>query len=193
VLPSTSLFTTGASTNYVDFPLQADAIVRTGSLFDTYHGDQSRPVVKEDITESSNYFLFYSFQTFRTYLIYFFEKFLAIWTRTGTIGSTYEQSVYTNNHIDTSLTFYKQDYTKAHAKGTALDETNTLILGHVCSFDGTNYTSLGGFFSQDKEGVAEFDSMSTLLSSLAENFFFKFKWKPYSTPRNDGKSPMHQQ
>ena len=175
VLPSTMLFGDVGGNQYWT---QTTETVSTGlgvEISDFRNGTRA----KYDIPTTYRYrLLFYSISQFRTYLIYFFEKFLAIWTRTGTIGSTYEQSIYTNNYPSRAVTLYKQGTTQAHTKGTALSEDTVLILGHVCDYDGINYTSLGGFFSNDKEGVAEYDSMSSFLTALCENLTVKFRWKP---------------
>jgi len=121
-------------------------------------------------------FLYYSIEKFRNTLNATIEVRLAIWTRSGIFG--YEPTVAQTGYPDTSLTFYKQTQTDAHTKGDALDETNTLILGHVANLSAGNYISLGGFFSNDKEGVADFDSLGSFLAALCENFVCKLIYKP---------------
>jgi len=131
---------------------------------------------KYDVPPSTKYlYLFYSIAQFRTYFGAFINTAIAYWTRSGLFG--YEASVGQTNYPDVSLTLYAPLNNTAYAKGTALDETNTLILGHVCENDGS-YTSYGGFFSNDKEGVSEFDSMSTFIAALCENFACKLIYKP---------------
>lgn len=175
VLPSNMVFGDVGGNEY--WTQTTETVNRSGVTDFIYINGATFPI-KSDSFSSNRYMMFYSISQFRTYLIFFFEKFLAIWTRTGTIGSTYEQSVYTNNYPSRAVTLYKQGTTQVHTKGTALNEDTVLILGHVCDYDGTNYTSLGGFFSNDKEGVSEYDSESSFLTALCENLTVKFRWKP---------------
>ena len=121
-------------------------------------------------------FLYYSIAQFRDRFAETIEERLGVWVRSGIL--TYAPEIAQTGYPDTSLTFYKQTKTDAHTKGDALDETNTLILGHVASYTGSTYTSLGGFFSNDKEGVAAFDSLGSFLAALCENFICKLIYKP---------------
>ena len=121
-------------------------------------------------------FLYYSIAKFTTQLEGLLQEYLGIWTRSGILP--YSPDIQTTGYPDTSLTFYKQTKTDAHTKGDALDETNTLILGHVAQLSAGEYISLGGFFSNDKEGVAAFDSLSSFLAALCENFLCKLIYKP---------------
>jgi len=132
--------------------------------------------VKSDIMPGArNEMLFYSIADFRDLLSEQILDLLGHWTRSGFVGSAYEASVPNTGYPNTSLTLYDQYQSPVHNSGTALDETDTLILGHVID---ANYTSLGGFFSTDKEGAAEFDSLSSFLHALCENFVCKLKYLP---------------
>lgn len=123
-----------------------------------------------------NNFLYYSIEKFRNTFGAWMEEYLGIWTRSGVI--TYRPAIAQTGYPDTSLTFYKQTKADAHTKGDALDETNTLILGHVAQLGAGSYRSLGGFFSNDKEGVSDFDSLGSFIAALCENFVCKFISKP---------------
>lgn len=123
-----------------------------------------------------NNLLYYSIEQFAVTFAAWMEEYLGIWTRAGI--TIYAPTITQTGYPDTSLTFYKQTKTDAHTKGDALDETNTLILGHVARLGAGNYTSLGGFFSNDKEGVADFDSLGSFIAALCENFVCKFIAKP---------------
>ncbi len=123
-----------------------------------------------------NNFLYYSIEKFQITFGAWMEEYLGLWTRSGLV--TYRPTITQTGSPDTSLTFYKQTKTDAHTKGDALDETTTLILGHVTQVLAGNYTSLGGFFSNDKEGVADFDSLGSFIAALCENFVCKFIAKP---------------
>lgn len=170
---STSLFKVNDSGNVL-FPNQATGIttLKIERFLETSFGTYG----KYDLPPSDKYrYLFYSIAAIRNYFGAFLDAHLIYWTRITGVGlAAVEQTGYP----DVSLTFYVPANNTDYDKSTALDETNTLVLGHVCEYDGSNYTSLAGFFSNDKEGVAEFDSMSTFIAALCENFVCKFIYKP---------------
>ena len=132
---------------------------------------------KYDIPPQDNYkYLYYSIDQFVTYYGGYLSVQLAYWTRTGLFG--YEPAVSQTNTPIVSTTFYAPLNNTAYAKGSALDTDEVLLLGHVCEYDGSTYTSIGGLFSNDKDGVTEFDSMSTFINALCENFVCKLIYKP---------------
>lgn len=121
----------------------------------------------------------YTIENFTNYLGGFIGVSLAYWLRSGLFG--FEQSTTFSTYPIRSLTFYEQNWfdLTAPEPGNPLDESTVYIMGHVADDLGSGaYQSFGGFFSKDKVGVSEFDSMSTFLHALCENFICKFKWKP---------------
>lgn len=164
---------------------ELDSVLETGFVTETVSGGRNLEIVDfSDDTRWKNdypvsfqwYYLLYSFEDFRDGLADSLRRYMAIWTRSG--SGTNRQTIPQTGYPDASLTFYKQTQTDAHTKGAALDETNTLILGHICTYNGSTYTSLGGLFSNDKEGFGEFDSLSTFIAALCENLLCKLIYKP---------------
>ncbi len=136
---------------------------------------------KVDVLPTPYFQFMYTIPTFTEKLGGFIGVQLAYWLRSGLFGL--EQTTAFDTYPTTSLTFYTQTYTTpGNTKGYVVDETGTYklhILGHIASqVSGTTYESHGGFFSRDKEGVSEFDSISTFINQLCENLICKFKWKP---------------
>jgi len=175
------VFRADDTTNYVDTPSLATLNSISRHLVDFSDDHRFKLDVLPNVTAFTaslglNNFLYYSIKKFADTFVAWMEEYLGLWTRAGLI--TYRPTITQTGYPDTSLTFYKQTKTDAHTKGTALDETNTLILGHVTQFNAGNYNSLGGFFSNDKEGVADFDSLGSFIAALCENFVCKFIAKP---------------
>ena len=132
---------------------------------------------KYDIPPQDNYkYLYYSIAQFVTYFGGYLDLQIAYWTRSGLFGS--ELNVSQTNTPIVSTTFYAPQNNTAYEKGSALTTSEVLILGHVCEYDGSNYTSIGGLFSNDKDGVSQFDSMSTFINALCENFVCKLIYSP---------------
>lgn len=162
-----SVITPGAAT-YIT-PNKVERIL--DNSFGGYHA-------KYDIPPQDNYkYLYYSIDQFVAYFGGYLDLQIAYWTRTGLFGS--ELNVSQTNTPIVSTTFYAPQNNTAYEKGSALATSEVLILGHICEYDGSNYTSVGGFFSNDKDGIKDmFDSMSTFINALCENFVCKLIYKP---------------
>ena len=167
IFPAAPLVITPAAATYIT-PNKVERIL--DNSFGGYHA-------KYDIPPQDNYkYLYYSIDQFVTYFGGYLDLQIAYWTRSGLFGS--ELNVSQTNTPIVSTTFYAALNNSAYAKGSALDSDEVLLLGHVCEYDGSNYTSVGGLFSNDKDGVTEFDSMSTFINALCENFVCKLIYKP---------------
>lgn len=156
------------------FPSYADYITpnKVERILDNSFGGYH---AKYDIPPQDSYkYLYYSFEKLRTLIGSFLDSSLVYWCRSGYDPSTCTQSGTLNN----AVTFYSASNNTAYTKNAALDEDEMFILGHVCTYDGSTYRSVGGFFSTDKEGITEFDSMSTFIAALCENLVLKFIFTP---------------
>lgn len=129
---------------------------------------------KYDLPKEYFSYLYYSFEKLRTLIGSMLDSAMFYWCRTSDGLSECVQSGTLNN----SVTFYAPLNNSDYDKGSALDEDELLIMGHVCTYDGSLYRSVGGFFSSDKDGITEFDSMSTFLAALAGNLNLKFEFTP---------------